>query len=82
MTVTTAGVAGVSHVTACSPPSTPRGIPPEILYAMHVCGADTVLVLGGVQTIAAMGFGLLGAPRADIRVGPGNAHVAEAQRAL
>ncbi|RDC71036.1 histidinol dehydrogenase [Rhodovulum sp. 12E13] len=82
MTITTAKVAGVSHVTACSPPSTPQGIPPEILYAMHVCGADTVLNLGGVQAIAAMAFGLFDTPPADILVGPGNAYVAEAKRAL
>jgi sulfopropanediol 3-dehydrogenase len=49
---------------------------------MHVCGADTVLNLGGVQAIAAMAFGLFGTPPADILVGPGNAYVAEAKRAL
>jgi sulfopropanediol 3-dehydrogenase len=38
--------------------------------------------LGGVQAIAAMAFGLFGAPAADIIVGPGNKFVAEAKRLL
>ena len=82
MTITTARVAGVRHITAVSPPKPGKGIPPVILFAMKVCGADTVLNLGGVQGIAAMAFGMFGAPSADILVGPGNQYVAEAKRAL
>ena len=82
MTITTAKVAGVGHVTACSPPKPGQGIPAPILFAMDLCGADTVLNLGGVQGIAAMAFGLFGVPRADILVGPGNQFVAEAKRML
>jgi sulfopropanediol 3-dehydrogenase len=82
MTVTTAKVAGVDHIAACSPPKPGSGINPAILYTLDVCGADSVLNLGGIQGIAAMAFGLFGLPCADILVGPGNQFVAEAKRIL
>ena len=66
-----------------APETGPDGrIAPDMLFAMHHAGADTILTLGGVQGIAAMAFGLFGLPRADILVGPGNAYVAEAKRQL
>lgn len=82
MTITTAKVAGVPHIAACSPPRPGIGIPPAILYAMDLCGADVILNLGGVQGVAAMAHGLFGLPKADILVGPGNQYVAEAKRML
>ncbi len=82
MTVTTAKVAGVGHVTACSPPRPGVGIHPAIVYTLDMCGADTILNLGGVQGIAAMAFGLFGAPPARVLAGPGNQFVAEAKRIL
>ncbi|WP_341368197.1 histidinol dehydrogenase [Yoonia sp. BS5-3] len=82
MTVTTAKVAGVKHITAVSPPRPGVGIPPAILYTLNLCGADTMLNLGGVQGIAAMAQGLFGCPKAAILVGPGNQFVAEAKRIL
>lgn len=82
MSVTTAKVAGVSQVIACSPPRPGVGIPPAVLYALDFSGADTVLNLGGVQGIAALAFGLFTGHPADILVGPGNQYVAEAKRIL
>ncbi|MDG1936686.1 MAG: histidinol dehydrogenase [Paracoccaceae bacterium] len=82
MTVTTAKVAGCSHIVACSPPRAEVGIAPAIIYAARVCGADTILAMGGVQGVAAMSFGLFGLPKANILVGPGNQFVAEAKRIL
>ena len=82
MTVTTAKVAGVDNIVACSPPRPDVGIAPAIVYAAHVAGADTILAMGGVQGVAAMAFGLFGLPKADILVGPGNQYVAEAKRIL
>lgn len=82
MSVTTAKVAGVDHVVACSPPGREGGIHPAILYTLGLCGADTVLNLGGVQGIAAMAFGQFTGHPADILVGPGNQFVAEAKRQL
>lgn len=82
MTVTTAKVAGCENIVACSPPRPGVGIAPAIVYAAHVCGADKVLAMGGVQGLAAMTFGLFGLPKANILVGPGNQFVAEAKRML
>ena len=82
MSVTTAKVAGVSNVVACSPPKSGTGVHPAILYAMDLCGADTILAVGGVQGIAAMAFGFFSGNTADILVGPGNRFVAEAKRIL
>lgn len=82
MTVTTAKVAGCRHITACSPPRPDVGIAPAIVYAAHICGADKIMAMGGVQGVAAMTFGLFGLPKANILVGPGNQFVAEAKRIL
>lgn len=81
MSVATAKVAGVPFIVACSPP---RGesIDPIAAYAMDLAGADMILEMGGVQAIATMAYGLFGAKKADIIVGPGNAFVAEAKRML
>jgi sulfopropanediol 3-dehydrogenase len=82
MSVTTAKVAGVDNVIACSVAQKGQGGPPAILYTADLCGADTILALGGVQGIAAMAFGLFTGHAADILVGPGNRFVAEAKRLL
>ena len=82
MTVTTAKVAGCQNIIACSPPRPGVGIAPAIVYAAHLCGADKILAMGGVQGVAAMTFGLFGLPKANILVGPGNQFVAEAKRIL
>ena len=82
MTVTTAKVAGCKNITACSPPRPDVGVAPAIIYAAHICGADNILAMGGIQGVAAMAFGLFGLPKANILVGPGNQFVAEAKRIL
>ena len=81
MSVVTAKVAGVKHVVAAAPPF--EGKPhPAIVTAMHMAGADQILVLGGVQAIGAMALGMDGLDPADFLVGPGNHFVAEAKRQL
>ena len=83
MSITTAKVAGVQKIVACSAPSPERdGLPPALVYTMQLCGADHILALGGVQGIAALAFGLFTGIPADILVGPGNRYVAEAKRQL
>jgi len=82
MTVTTAKVAGCENIIACSPPRPGVGVAPAIIYAAHICGANKILAMGGVQGIAAMTFGLFGLPKSNILVGPGNQFVAEAKRLL
>ncbi|HEY1798347.1 MAG TPA: histidinol dehydrogenase [Stellaceae bacterium] len=81
MSIVTAKVAGVAHITACTPPN--QGGPhPETIAAMHLGGADEICVLGGVQAVAAMGVGTQTFRPVDMLVGPGNAYVAEAKRQL
>jgi sulfopropanediol 3-dehydrogenase len=81
MTVVTAKVAGVERVTACTPPI--RGeIPAATVAALHLAGADEILLLGGVQAVAAMALGTETIGRVDLIAGPGNAYVAEAKRQL
>ena len=82
MTVTTAKVAGCKFITACSPPKPNVGVAPSIIYAAHICGADKIMAMGGVQGVASMTYGLFGLPQANILVGPGNQFVAEAKRIL
>jgi len=81
MSIVTARVAGVGHITACTPPN--QGGPhPETIAAMHLGGADEIYVLGGVQAVAAMALGTVTFKPVDMLVGPGNAYVAEAKRQL
>ena len=81
MSVVTAKAAGVPRVVACAPPF--DGAPhPAIVTAMHLGGADEILVLGGVQALAAMALGTATVDPVDMLVGPGNAYVAEAKRQL
>jgi sulfopropanediol 3-dehydrogenase len=82
MSVGTAQVAGVKHIVATSPATRDHGVHPGILYAMKLCGAHTVLALGGVQAIAALAYGSFSGHEADVIVGPGNRFVAEAKRML
>src|SRR3954447_16188512 len=81
MSIVTARVAGVTHISACTPPN--QGMPhPETIAAMHLAGADEIYVLGGVQAVAAMALGTETFRPVDMLVGPGNAYVAEAKRQL
>lgn len=81
MTIVTAKVAGVSRVVAATPPINGE-IPPATIAAMRLAGADEILVLGGVQAVAAMAIGTETIGRVSMLAGPGNAYVAEAKRQL
>jgi len=82
MTVGVAKAAGVPTVVACTPPQPNGGANDAVVYAAHLSGVDRVFVLGGVQALAAMAYGLLGDLPVDMLVGAGNAYVAEAKRQL
>src|SRR6056300_1045537 len=58
MSVTTAKVAGVKNIIVASSPKPGVGVHPSIVYTADLCGADSILNLGGVQGIAAMTNGL------------------------
>ena len=81
MSIVTAKVAGVKHITATAPPHA-GGPHPAIVAAMHYGGADEILVLGGIQAVAAMALGTESIAAVDMLVGPGNMYVAEAKRQL
>ena len=81
MSVLTAKVAGVPRVVASAPPYQGRAHP-AIVTAMHLAGADEILVLGGVQAVVAMAIGTGSIAPVDMLVGPGNMFVAEAKRQL
>ncbi|BCL33069.1 histidinol dehydrogenase [Streptomyces aurantiacus] len=82
MTVGVAKVAGVPTVVGCTPPQPDGRANDAVTYAAHLSGIDHLFVVGGVQALAAMAFGLLGRPPVDMIVGAGNAYVAEAKRQL
>ena len=81
MTVVTATVAGVESITACTPPIHGE-LPASTIAAMHLAGATDILVLGGVQAVAALAVGTESIAKVDLVAGPGNAYVAEAKRQL
>ncbi|MBC9953778.1 histidinol dehydrogenase [Leucobacter sp. cx-42] len=82
MTVGVAKAAGVPQVIACTPPQ-PSGLANDaVLYTAKVSGADRIFLLGGVQALAAMAYGLIDELPVDMLVGAGNAFVAEAKRQL
>jgi phosphoribosyl-ATP pyrophosphohydrolase/phosphoribosyl-AMP cyclohydrolase/histidinol dehydrogenase len=75
MTAITARAAGVPLVWVASPRPTAA-----TLAAAAVAGADGLLAIGGVQAIAALARGLVGAPACDMIVGPGNRWVTAAKQ--
>lgn len=82
MSILTAKVAGVPRVVGCAPPFEGRGVYPEVLWSMHLAGADEVWAVGGVQALAMLAFGVEGLAPVDLIAGPGNMYVAEAKRQL
>ena len=82
MAAVPARVAGVPRVVAVTPPRSDGGIAPEILYTAHLLGIDEVIGIGGAQAIAALAFGTQTITPVDKIVGPGNAYVVAAKRAL
>jgi sulfopropanediol 3-dehydrogenase len=86
MTIGVPKVAGVKRIVACAPIQRGTGKVNALqLYGMVKSGADEIYAIGGAQAMAAMAFGLDGAPpleAVDMIVGAGNAYVAEAKRQL
>ncbi len=81
MTVIPARVAGVSEIVMVVP--TPDGkMNGLVLAAAHLAGVDRIFTVGGAQAIAALAYGTQSVPAVDKIVGPGNAYVTEAKRAV
>ena len=81
MTAIPAKVAGVQELVLVTP--APQGeISDVVLAAAAIAGIDQVVTVGGAQAVAAMAFGTQSIGKVDKIVGPGNAYVAEAKRAV
>lgn len=76
-----AQVAGVQRVVVCTPPSR-YGRSDLVLAACHELKLTDVYRAGGAAAIAAMAFGTQTIPAVDKIVGPGNAYVQLAKRAV
>ncbi len=82
MTAIPARVAGVPAVAMCSPPRPDGTIDDAVLAASALAEVDELYRIGGAQAIAALAYGTESVPAVDVIVGPGNAYVAEAKRAV
>ncbi len=82
MTAIPAAVAGVKDIVLCVPPDNTGAAPTATLAAAARVGIKAVYRVGGAQAIAAMTFGTETIPAVDVVVGPGNAYVAAAKRAV
>jgi histidinol dehydrogenase len=80
MTVVPAKVAGVERVIVASPPRADGSLPPAVLSACELAGADLVVKCGGAQAVAALAYGTESVPAVDKIVGPGNVYVTAAKR--
>ena len=77
-----ARVAGVGRIVVASPPTRTGEVPPELLFAAKLAGADAFYRIGGVQAIAALAYGTATIEKVDLVAGPGNAFVVAAKRAV
>ncbi len=82
MSIIPAKVAGVKNIVACTPPVKDEGYYPATVNAMKKAGADRIFILGGVQAMALMAFGLGEVEPVDVLCGAGNKYVVEAKRQL
>ncbi|URJ29933.1 histidinol dehydrogenase [Blochmannia endosymbiont of Camponotus sp.] len=73
-----ARIAQCKRIILCSPPP----VPDIIIYTAQLCGINEIYQIGGIQAIAAMGFGTESVPKVDKIFGPGNAWVTEAKRQI
>jgi histidinol dehydrogenase len=81
MTAIPARIAGVTEIVMVVP--TPQGKDNNlVLAASHLAGVDRVFRIGGAQAVAALALGTDTVPRVDKIVGPGNAYVVAAKKAL
>jgi histidinol dehydrogenase len=77
-----ARAAGVERLALASPPR-PDGTPhPLVLAAAALCEIEELYAVGGAQAIFALAFGTETIAPVDVVVGPGNAWVREAKRAV
>ncbi len=81
MNAVPARVAGVGRL-AMAVPAPDGRLNPLVLAAAHIAGVSEIYRIGGAQAIAALAYGTATIERVDKIVGPGNAYVAAAKRAV
>ncbi|EER38132.1 histidinol dehydrogenase [Histoplasma capsulatum H143] len=72
-------VAGCKKIVLASPPRSDGSISPEIVYIAHKVGAESIVLAGGAQAIAAMAYGTESISKVDKILGPGNQFVTAAK---
>ncbi len=82
MTVIPARVAGVDEIILCTPVQRDGKVPPLMLYAAHVAGADRLFTVGGAQAMAALAYGTDSIPAVDKIAGPANMYGTLAKKML
>ena len=68
-------VAGCKKIILASPPRNDGTITPEIVYVAHKVGAESIVLAGGAQAVAAMAYGTESIAKVDKILGPGNQFV-------
>ncbi|KAL8836685.1 MAG: hypothetical protein Q9170_002817 [Blastenia crenularia] len=68
-------VAGCKQIVLASPPRSDGTITPEIVYVAHKVGAESIVLAGGAQAVAALAYGTESIPKVDKILGPGNQFV-------
>ena len=77
-----AQVAGVGRLAVASPPGPDGRVHPLVLAAAALCEVEEIYAMGGAQAIFALAYGTETIDPVDVVVGPGNAWVREAKRAV
>lgn len=72
-------VAGCQKIVFASPPRSDGRITPEIVYVAHKVGAESIVLAGGAQGVAAMAYGTESITKVDKILGPGNQFVTAAK---
>ncbi|KAI8181685.1 Histidine biosynthesis trifunctional protein [Colletotrichum sp. SAR 10_86] len=72
-------VAGCQKIVFASPPRADGSLTPEIVYVAHKVGAESIVLAGGAQAVAAMAYGTESCTKVDKILGPGNQFVTAAK---
>ncbi len=80
MTAVPAQAAGVRQLAVVAPPTPFGAYNADMLATCYELGVTEVYRMGGAQAVAALAYGVEGAPRVDKIVGPGNLFVALAKK--
>jgi len=72
-------VAGCAKIVIATPPRADGSITPEIVYVAQKVGAESIVLAGGAQAVAAMAYGTESVSKVDKILGPGNQFVTAAK---